>query len=94
MREQMRIEEERLDPGRAERRDLRELNAGLRRPDEGRMRSVIIGASRNQCNGASVIPAVRIRVDALMQLRRNTQHERPEKGRGNQCCDKCASMLS
>ena len=64
MREQMRIEEERLDPGRAERRDLRELNAGLRRPDEGRMRSVIVVASRDQCNGASVIAAVRVSVNA------------------------------
>jgi hypothetical protein len=60
----MRVKKERLDPSRAERRDVRELNAGLRRPDERRMRSVIIVASRNQRNGASVIPAVRIMVNA------------------------------
>jgi hypothetical protein len=60
----MRAKKERLHPGRAERRDVRELDAGLRRPDEGRMRRVIIVASRNQRNGASVIPAVRISMDA------------------------------
>jgi hypothetical protein len=64
VRENMRVKKERLDPSRAERRDVRELNAGLRRPDERRMRSVIIVASRNQRNGASVIPAVRIMVNA------------------------------
>ena len=64
MRENVRAKKERLDPGRAERCDLRELNAGLRRPNQGRMRSVIIVASRNQCDGASVIAAVRISVNA------------------------------
>ena len=64
VRENVRVKKERLDPGRVERRDLSELDAGLRRPDEGRMRSVIIGASRNQRNGASVIALVRIRVNA------------------------------
>jgi hypothetical protein len=58
------------------------------------MRSVIVVASRNQCNGTSVIAAVRISVNARMQLRRNTQEQRPEKRCGNQCCDKCASMVS
>ena len=66
MRENMRAKKERLDPSRVERRDLRELNAELGRPDEGGMRSVIIGASRNQCNGASVIGAICISVNAHM----------------------------
>ena len=64
MRENMRAKKERLHPSTAERRDLSELDAELRRPNEGRMRSVIIGASRNQRNGASVIAAVRISVNA------------------------------
>ncbi len=73
MRENMRAKKERLDPSRVERRDLRELNAELGRPDEGGMRSVIIGASRNQCNGASVVDAIRVMVNARVQLWRDTQ---------------------
>jgi hypothetical protein len=69
VRENVRAKKERLDPSRSQRRDLRELNAGLRCPDERRMRSVIIVASRDQCNSASVIATVRIRVNARMQLR-------------------------
>jgi len=64
VREDVRAKKERLHPCRTKRRDLRELNAGLRRPDEGRMRSVIIIASCNQRNGTSVIAAVRISVNA------------------------------
>ena len=64
VREDVRAKKERLHPGRAECRDLSELDAGLRRPDEGRMRSVIIAASSDQRNGASVIAAVRISVNA------------------------------
>jgi len=64
VRENVGAKKQRLHPGRAECRDVRELNAGLRRPDEGRMRSVIIAASSNQRNGASVIAAVRISVNA------------------------------
>ena len=64
VRENMRAKKERLDPSRAERRDLRELNAGLRRADEGRMRNVIITASRNQCNAASMADAIRVMVNA------------------------------
>ena len=66
MRENVGAKKERLHPGRAEGRDLSELDARLRRPDEGRMRSVIIAARRNQCNGASVIAAVRISVNAVV----------------------------
>ena len=93
VRENVRAKKERLDPGRAEWRNLRELNAGLRRPDEGRMRRVIVVASRDQCNGASVIAAVRINVNARVQLRRNTQHERPEKRRGDKGRNKSAAAF-
>ena len=93
MRENVRAKKQRLDPGRAERRDLRELNAGLRRPDEGRMRSVIVVASRDQCNGASVIAAVRISVNARVQLRRNTQEQRPEKRCGDEGRNKSAAAF-
>ena len=93
MRENVRAKKQRLDPGRAERRDLRELNAGLRRPDEGRMRSVIVVASRDQCNGASVIAAVRISVNARVQLRRNTQEQSPEKRCGDEGRNKSAAAF-
>ena len=60
----MRAKKERLHPRRTERRDLRVLNAEFRRPDEGRMRSVIVVASRDQRNRASVIAAVRVNMNA------------------------------
>ena len=66
VRENVRAKKERLDPGRAEWRNLRELNAGLRRPDEGRMRGVIITASRNQRNRTSVLDTIPISVNAVM----------------------------
>jgi hypothetical protein len=64
VRENVRAKKERLDPSRSERRDLRELNVELRRTDRWRLRGMIITASRNQCNGASVIAAVCISVNA------------------------------
>jgi len=73
VREDVRAKKKWLNPNRVERRDLRELNAELGRPDEGGMRSVIIGASRNQCNGASVADAIRVMVNARVQLWRDTQ---------------------
>ena len=66
VRENVRAKKERLHPRRAERRDIGELNAGFRRPDEGRMRRVMIIASRNQRNGASVIATVCISVNVRM----------------------------
>jgi len=62
--ENVRAKKERLHPGRAEGRDLGELNAGFRRPDKRRMRSVIVVASRDQRNRASVIAAVRVNMNA------------------------------
>lgn len=73
VRENVRAKKERLDPGARERRNLGELSAGLSRLDERRIRRVIIVASRNQRNGTSVIAAVRIIMNARVQLRRNTQ---------------------
>ena len=64
MLENVRVKKKRLHPGGTERRDLGELNAGFRRRDQGRIRRVIVAASRNQRNGASVIAAVRISMNA------------------------------
>ena|ERR1043166_3405888 len=93
VREDMRTKKKRLNPCRTERRDLRELNAGLGRADERRMRRMIIFASRNQRDCARVIAAVRISVNARVQLRRKTQHERPEKRRGDKGCNKSAAAF-
>ena len=64
MRENVRAKKERLHPLRTEHRDLRELNAGVRRGDQRRIRRVIAVASRNQRNRASVIAAVGVRMNA------------------------------
>ena len=64
MREDVRFKEERLNPRGVERSDFRELNVELRRTDQWRLRGMIITASRNQRNRASVIAAVRISVNA------------------------------
>jgi hypothetical protein len=69
VREDVRFEEERLNPGRAERWKASKLGNEIRRTDERGLRGVIIAASRNQCNRASVIRAIPIRVDARVQLR-------------------------
>ena len=62
--EQMRIKKERPNPGRAQRWNSSKLKNEIRRTDERRLRRMIIAAGRNQRNGASVIAAVRIRVNA------------------------------
>ena len=64
VREDVRAKKERLHPGRSERRDVGKLVAGFRRPDKRRMRSVIVVASRDQRNRASVIAAVRVNMNA------------------------------
>lgn len=62
--EDVRAKKERVDPGRAERRDAGELNARLRRRDQGRIRRVVIAPSRNQRNSARMIAAVCISMNA------------------------------
>jgi hypothetical protein len=64
VREDVRAKKERLHPSGAECRDLRKAGFELRRIDQWRLRGMIITASRNQCNGASVIGAICISVNA------------------------------
>jgi len=45
---------------------------------------MIVAARCDHCRRATVLGTIRIRVDALMQLRRSAQRERPEKRRGNE----------
>ena len=74
----------RLDPLRSQRRNFGKMNGWQLCTDQWRLRGMIITASRNQRNRASVIAAVRISVNARVQLRRNTQEQRPEKRCGDE----------
>ncbi len=72
MREDVCLEKKRLNPDRAQRWNCPKLSKGIRRTDRRGLCSMIIAAGRNQCNRASVVRAIPIRVDALVQLRGNT----------------------
>jgi len=54
---------------------------------------MVVAARRDHCRRAIVFDTIRIRVDALMQLRGSTQRQRPEKTYGNERCDKGASAV-
>jgi hypothetical protein len=69
VREDVRLEEEWLNPGRAERWDSSKLGNEIRRTDEWGLRSMLIAASRDRRNCATMLGAIRIRVNALVQLR-------------------------
>jgi hypothetical protein len=58
------------------------------------MSGVIVTARGDHCHGAVVIHAIRVRMDALVQLRGSAQRKRAEKCRENANCNKCASMIS
>ena len=66
MRKDMRTQEERLNPGRAESWNYSKLTNEVRGADERGLRSVIVAASRNQCNRASVIRAISVSVNPRM----------------------------
>jgi len=51
------------------------------------MSGMIVAARCHHGHRAVVLGAIRILVDALVQLRRSTQRERPEKCRGNEHSD-------
>ena len=44
---------------------------------------MFIAASGNQCDRTTMRGAIRVDMNARVQLRRNAHRERPEKGRGN-----------
>jgi len=70
VREDVRAKKERLNPSRAQHRDLRKSKGQFGRADEWRMSSVIIAAGCDQRNRTIVIGAVCISMDAAVQLRR------------------------
>ncbi len=57
------------------------------------MSGMIVVARGDHCRRAVVLDPIRIRVKALMQLRRSTQRERPEKCRENANRNKRASVI-
>ena len=79
VREDVRAKKERPDPGRGQRRNLRKAGCELRPGNERGLRSMFIAASGNQCDRTTVLRAIRVAVNARVQLRRNAQRERPEE---------------
>jgi len=77
--EDARAQEERLDPSWTQSRNFGKLNWQIRRTDERWLRRMIIAARRDECDRAFVLALLRVRVDALVQPRGNTQREGPEK---------------
>jgi hypothetical protein len=70
--EDMRSEEERLNPSRAQRWNCSKLSKEIGRINQRGRCSVIKAAGRNQCHRAGVIRATSIYVNALVKLRGNT----------------------
>jgi hypothetical protein len=94
VREDVRVEEERLNPSGGQRRDSAKLFNGVRRTDERGLRSMIIVAGGNQCDCATVINSIGVWMNPLVELRGSTQGERPKECRENANCNKCAPMIS
>jgi hypothetical protein len=88
VREEVRPKKERPDPGRGQRRNSRKAGCELRSGNERGLRSMFIATSGNQCDCTTVLGPIRVGVNARVQLRRNAQSERPEKGRGDKSRDK------
>jgi hypothetical protein len=83
-----RAEKRRFDPLRSQRRNCGKVNRRSRYTDQWRMRGMIVVAGGDHCRRAIVLDAVRIVVEALVQLRGSTQRERPQKSHRDKCPDK------
>jgi hypothetical protein len=93
VREEVRPKKERPDPRRGQRRNPRKAGCELRSGNERGLRSMFIATSGNQCDCTTVLRAIRVSVNARVQLRRNAQRERPEKGRGDKKGDKSTPAI-
>ena len=94
MRENVRAKKKWLNPNRAQCQNSRKLDRRSRGAYQWQMRGVIVIPRGDHCRGAIVLDAIRVGVDALMQLRGSTQRQRAEKCRENANCNKWASMIS
>ena len=72
----------RFNPLRGQRRNFGKLNGRDGCADQWRMRSMIVTARGDHRRCAVVLGAIRVRMDALVQLRGSAQRKRPEKSRG------------
>ena len=93
MLEDVRAKKRRLNPARGQRRNFGNLMWRDRRADQWRMSSMIVTARCDHCHRAVVLDTIRILVDALVQLRRSTQRERPKKRYGDDRRDKSAPVI-
>ncbi len=67
--ENARAKKRRFDPLRGQRRNFGKVNGRDGCANQRHMSSVIVTAGRNHCRCAAVLDAIRILVDALVQLR-------------------------
>ena len=88
-----RAKKRRFDPMRSQCRNFGKGNGRSRNAHQLRMSGMIVVARGDHCRRAAVLNPVRICVKAVMQLRRNTQRERPDKCRGNANCNKRAPVI-
>ena len=79
MREDVRVKEEWLNPGRGERCGFSEANIELRGTDEWRLTRILITTRRNQRDRADVVTAIRVTVNASVQLQRDADEKCPGK---------------
>jgi hypothetical protein len=87
VREDVRVKEEWANPGGRQLRACREANIKLRRASKGRLSPVFITARRYQRDCADVVTAVRVIVNASMQLRRDANEKCPGERREKNGCD-------
>ena len=91
VREDVRVKEERLNPGRGERCGCSEPNIKLRGADEWRVSRVLITTRRDQRDRAHVVTAIRVTVNASVQSRRDADEKCPgerckQNGRNKNTC--------
>lgn len=87
MREDVRVKEEWLNPGGRELRACREANIKLWRANNRRLSPVLITARCDQRDRADVVAAIRVTVNASVQLRRDANEKCPGKRREENGCD-------
>ena len=91
VREDVRVEEERLNPSGGQRRDSAKLVNEIRRADERELRSMIIVTGGHHCDRATVIGSIRVWMNPLVQLRGDADEKCPRKRCENNGCDKNTS---
>ena len=77
VREDLRLKEEWLNPGRGERCDCSGASSQVRGIDEWRLSRMLITTRRNQRDRADVVTAIRVTVNASVQLRRDADEKCP-----------------